>query len=132
MNGRITIELGGLKTPLTFGMLAIEEFGNRQANGGSGWSKLITDLIYAGYSNDEIAEGRNPSRSYRDISDDVAQLIIDKSDVLGKVYQCFEESKAGAQLVEEVKKKAVELQSEQPKPKKKRAGTKLKDLPSES
>ncbi|TDO21884.1 hypothetical protein [Pedobacter duraquae] len=131
MNGRITIELGGVLTPLTFGMLAIEEFGNRQANGGIGWSKLITDLIYSGYCNDEIVEGYNPRKSYREIAESVGELISVRSSVLGDVYKCFEESKAGEQLVSIVKKK-VEVQPEKPKQKKKRTGTTLKDSPLES
>ena len=132
-NGRITIMLMGVSTPLTFGMLAIEEFGIRQGIGSTGWAKLMTDLVYSGYCNEEIVNGRNPVLSYRDISDGVEELIIDKSPVIADVYNCFENSKAGSELMGNVKKK---LEQPEVKPKaqakRKQTGTKLKDSPSES
>ncbi|RAJ28867.1 hypothetical protein [Pedobacter cryoconitis] len=121
-NGRITIELAGVRTPLTFGMLAVEEFGNRQAIGNTGWSKLITDLVYSGYCNEEVVSGRNPALTYRDIAESLDQLIIDKDTILSDVFACFENSKAGAELLGVVKKK-----EEPVKPKrtlKKQTGTK--------
>lgn len=134
MNGMITIELGGVKTPLTFGMLAIEEFGNRQSIGSTGWSKLITDLIYSGYCNEEVVNGRHPALSYRDIATSLEDLIISKDPIIAEVYKCFESSKAGAELMGGVKKK-LEAESQEliktltPK---KRTGTKSKGLPTES
>ena len=125
MNGRITIMLAGVGTPLTFGMMAIEEFGNRQGVGGSGWAKLMTDLIYAGYCNEEIVNGRNPALSYRDISSGVEELIIDKSEAIGEVYKCFEASKAGSSLLDAVKKKTEKPAKEKlPVKKRKPTGTK--------
>lgn len=108
MNGRITIELAGSDTPLTFGMMAVEEFGNRQAIGSTGWAKLMTDLVYAGYCNEEILNGRNPAMDYRAIAEATEELIFAKSPVLNDVYQCFENSKAGAELLGNVKKKVEE------------------------
>lgn len=134
MNGMITIELSGNVTPLTFGMLAIEEFGNRQAIGPSGWFKMITDLIYAGYCNEEVLNLRNPSLTYRDIAAGVDELAVKKDPILGEVFKCFSESKAGEDLLGTVKKKLEEVKPE-PKVtqlKKKQTGTKLKNTPLQS
>lgn len=116
MNGRITIELSGDKTPLTFGMMAVEEFASRQAIGSTGWAKLMTDLVYAGYCNEEIVNGNNPAKDYRQIAEGVEELIISKSPILNDVYECFEQSKAGAELLGNVKKK----EDAEPKPKAKK------------
>lgn len=132
MNGRITIEIGGVKTPLTFGMLAIEELSIRQAIGSSGWSKLMIDLVYSGYINEETVEGRNPALSYRDISESMDDLISTQSPVLGEIFKCFEDSKAGKHLTETVKKKLGESLPKSVATKKKRTGPKSKDLHSES
>ncbi|QIL41026.1 hypothetical protein G7074_18195 [Pedobacter sp. HDW13] len=89
-------------------MMAIEEFGNRQAIGNAGWSKLMTDLIYSGYVNDQIVEGLPPILSYREIAEGVEAMLLAKDPVLGAVYKCFEESQAGSQLMDDVKKKLME------------------------
>jgi hypothetical protein len=129
-SGRITIVLGGAKFPLTFGMLAIEEFGQRQSIGPSGWTKLMTDLVYSGYVNEEIAEGRGPALTYREVSELMDDLISSKSDVLAEVFKCFEESKAGSELMGNVKKKLEESQPQEKLPSKKQTGTKSKGSPS--
>lgn len=124
MNGRITIKLAGVETGLTFGMLAVEEFGTRQAIGNTGWAKLMTDLVYAGYCNEEILNGINPKLTYREVADSVEELILSKDPVLQEVYKCFESSRAGADMLDSVKKKLEEedaLQSPKEKPAKKRA-----------
>jgi len=108
MNGRITIELGGVNTPLTFGMMAIEELGKRQAIGAPGWAKLIVDLVYCGYCNDQILEGNSPVLSYRDIAESVSELMSNKHEVVAAIYKCFEDSKAGGELIAQVKKKLAE------------------------
>lgn len=124
MNGRITIELTGEETGLTFGMLAVEEFGTRQAIGNTGWAKLMTDLVYAGYCNEEILNGINPKLTYRDVAAAVEDLILAKDPILQEVYKCFESSRAGADMLDSVKKKMEEedaLQSPKEKPTKKTA-----------
>lgn len=127
MNGRITIRLSGVSTPLTFGMMAVEEFGNRQAIGNASWSKLMSDLIYSGYVNEEIVSGRNPTLNYREISEGVDDLSLNEDPILGQVFKCFEDSKAGSKLLGSVKKKDEALE----KPKvKKPTGRKSKGLPS--
>lgn len=118
MNGRITIALLGVNTPLTFGMMAVEEFGTRQAIGATGWAKLMTDLVYAGYCNEEILNGRNPALGYREIAEAVEDLILSKDPILGEVFDCFEKSKAGAEMLGVVKKKEDEPQ-QRPKAKSK-------------
>lgn len=133
MNGRITIMLGGVSTPLTFGMLAIEEFGNRQAIGHTGWTKLITDLIYSGYCNEEIVNGRSPVLTYREIAESVEELVLKVNPIITEVYKCFESSKAGSNLMGNLKKKALEdPELQKPKRTKKQTGTKSKDSLSES
>jgi len=127
MNGMIVIELGGVKTTLTFGMMAIEEFGNLQAVGGTGWSKLMTDLVYAGYCNEETLCRRTPELSYRDIAGFLDDMVIDKDPVLGEVFKCFESSKAGSQLLGSVKKKLELQEKAELKKQSKRTGTKLKN-----
>jgi hypothetical protein len=118
MNGRITIELAGEETGLTFGMLAVEEFGTRQAIGNTGWAKLMTDLVYAGYCNEEILNGINPKLTYRDVADAVEELILSKDPILQQVYKCFESSRAGADMLDSVKKKMEEEEvSQKVKPK---------------
>jgi hypothetical protein len=131
-NGMITIELGGVSTSLTFGMMAIEEFGNLQAVGGAGWAKLMTDLVYAGYCNEETLCRRAPSLSYREIAALLDDLVIDKSPILGDVFKCFENSKAGAQLLGSVKKKLEQPEKPEVKKESKRTGTKSKNLRSEN
>lgn len=108
MNGRITVELGGLKIALIFGMLAIEEFSRRQSIGGNGIAKISTDLVYAGYCNAEIVAGRNPAFDYGDIADMVDDEIISKGSGMEAIFKCFESSKAGASLMPLTEKKKEE------------------------
>lgn len=129
MNGRITIKLEGVSTPLTFGMLAIEEFGKRQAIGGHGVNKMLIDLIYSGYCNEQILLGVNPELSYRDISEKLEDLILSNDPCLSDVFKCFEDSKAGSQLMGAIKKK---IEPAAKPVKKKPTGSKSKNLPSES
>jgi len=132
-NGRITIELAGVNTPLTFGMQAVEEFGKRQSIGGNGWAKLICDLVFAGYQNEEVLCERHPTLTYREIAERLDDLIISKSEVLTNVFKCFQDSKAGAELFGVVKKKEEnQVPKQAVKRTKKPTGIKLNALPSVS
>ena len=109
MNGLIKINVAGKSLQMTFGMMAVEEIGSRQLNGTPGWCKLITDIIYGGYVNDQYLEGKAPEYSYRQISEMVDELIQTQDGQLEAVFTCFGASKAGAGLADVVKKKASEV-----------------------
>jgi hypothetical protein len=105
MNGLIKITLAGKAVQLTFGMMAIEEIGNRHHEGAGGWFKMITDIVYGGYINDTFLEGKAPELSYRQIAETVEDLITEDSKVLTEVFKCFMDSKAGKTMAEAIKKK---------------------------
>lgn len=109
MNGIIRIVLGGKQRQLTFGMMSVEEIGNRQGLGTSGWFKLITDIIYSGYMNDCYLEGKALELSYRDISGFVDELLQTGSEELVEVFKCFSESKAGETITKGLKKSEAEV-----------------------
>lgn len=109
MNGRITIELGGVKTPLLFGMLAIEEFGKRRAKetASASEAKILYDLIYSGQYNHAVVNDLEPL-SYMEVCEHVDDLIISNASCLKDVSDCFAQSKFIAKATGDVKKKEVE------------------------
>lgn len=75
--------------------------------------KLTADVIYAGIAN-ENALARKPNPEYRDVMEAVENLFTTDEGLLQieKVFQCYQNSKAGEQmnkLQEDIKKKLSEL-----------------------
>jgi hypothetical protein len=129
MTGKITILLGGVSTPLYFGMMAVEEFSRRQAKQGTIASDLksIYDLVYAGYYNSRDFRELDMDKTYGDIAELVDDLVSENDQAVADIYKCFTESRFMVKVLENVKKK--EPEAENPK---KPTGKKSKLLPLES
>ena len=116
------VVLSGKELVLTFGMMAAEEVASRQMKGSSGWVKLITDIVWAGYINEIYLSGNDPELDYRKVS----ELVDDEleGNVLASIFDAFMDSKGG-------KKMLPLVEGEDSKKKKVPTGTKSKDSPSE-
>ncbi|NGM63507.1 hypothetical protein G5B30_16480 [Sphingobacterium sp. SGG-5] len=111
-NGICSIKVKGVEYPLYFGMLAIEEVGNRMGNNpSSNMVKITTDIVYAGMCNWAFRKDL-VYPTYESVSDIIEDLFDeeDASEQYINIDKCFRESKYGSKLinaVEDVKKKVM-------------------------
>lgn len=121
MNGYISIEIGGKKRGLKFGMLAVPKIGEaalKLQNDDVLSSQLAVEMFYWGMVNNCVVKQTDQDFTYEDVTNWVEEMWFDEQgqEAIKAVLKTFSESKVvtnGAKLLDslddETKKKMVEL-----------------------
>lgn len=104
MNGVCEIQIGNKKHPLKFGMVAIEEFSRLLSdNPSTNANKTMVELIFAGLMNHAIMN-RKPVMPFNEVYE-LVENFNDEPDAIDQytaVFNCFQESKHGANWMEAI------------------------------